>query len=152
MWPKIRDPLMLLSLVFLVFSLMLATIPEPDEEPDTPTPREQADQKAREVAYGVRHRVDAVRLMKEGDDEDALARLKQAAKFDPQGDKSPEAMKMRDDLLVRLGFVFEDPQWPPRAPSSAPVSSPSPSSDASTSPPPGTPSTTPSPSPSSRPR
>jgi hypothetical protein len=135
---------MLAALVFLVFSWMLRSMPEPDPAP--PTAIEQADQKAREVAYGVRHRDDAVRLMKEGNYEDALARLKQAAEFDPKGDKSPEVEKLYDDLLADVGFVFDDPQWPRPAPSSAPASS------ASAAPRPGVPSVKPSPSPSSRPR
>jgi hypothetical protein len=46
---------------------MLSSIPEPRPEPTTSI--EQADQKAREVAYGVRNGDDAVRLTKEGSDE-----------------------------------------------------------------------------------
>jgi hypothetical protein len=53
------------------------SIREPD--PETPTAIRQADQTARAVAHGVRRRVDAVRLMKERNYENALARLKQAA-------------------------------------------------------------------------
>jgi hypothetical protein len=116
-WPKLRDPFLIASVSLLILALMMDSVPEPGEPP--PTAQELRAQKKLDVAYAIRHRVDAVRFMNTGQYEDALARLKQAAKFDPEGDKSPDVDRMRDELLVATGFVIDDKWWPgptPRPP------------------------------------
>jgi hypothetical protein len=142
MWPKVRDPLMILAVSLLIVTWMIESIPEPP--PDPPTAQEQRDQKARDVAYGVRHRRDAVRLMNDGQYEDALARLKQAKRFDPDGATDPAVAQMFDDLLVATGFVIDDKWWPGPLPRPRPVTSISPG------PPPDDPSEGPPSSPSPR--
>jgi len=102
-WPKLRDPLLIASVSLLILALMMDSVPEPGPDAFPPTAQEVRAQKKLDVAYAIRHRVDAVRLMNEGQYEDALARLKQAAKFDPEGDKSPDVDKMRHELLVTSG-------------------------------------------------
>jgi hypothetical protein len=68
MWTRIRDPLMILAMSLLIVTWMLESIPAPGPEPLTA--QELRDQRSHNVAYGVRHRVDAVRLMNDGEYED----------------------------------------------------------------------------------
>jgi hypothetical protein len=118
-WERLRVPFFIASCLFLGATLLArgvvrdlqmdGALPSPLYEVFTrPAPAQRAAaQRASEKAYAVRIRADAERLASQGACEDALARLAQAAEFDPEGDARPEVQAMRRDLRTRLGEVVD---------------------------------------------
>jgi hypothetical protein len=116
LWSKLRIPVLIASILFLLFSIASSVIvPRLQEDDVLPSPlidlfvrHQPPGPSDAERAYAARLRADAQRLAGEGDPEDALARLDQAAQHDMPGDRAAEIQRMRRELRARIGEVLDN--------------------------------------------
>jgi hypothetical protein len=115
LWGKLRVPVLIASILFLLLAVastilvpalqMDGTLPSPATElfvRHDPASRWDAER-----AYAARLRSDAERLVGQGDYENALVRLDQAAGYDRQGDGDAEIQRTRQKLQARIGEVTD---------------------------------------------
>jgi hypothetical protein len=114
MWSKLRIPVLIGSTTFLLLSMAAwRIVPQLQEDGELPSPLTdliarhdmRADQAAARAAYAARLRTDAARLAREGDYENALVRLDQAATYDERGDMTSVVQEARQELRTRIAEV-----------------------------------------------
>lgn len=114
LWSKLRIPVLIGSSAFFLLSIAASRIvPQLQEDGELPSPltelfvrhESRADRAAAEAAYAGRLRADAARLAGEGDYENALVRLDQAATYDERGDMTNIVQEARHELRTRIAEV-----------------------------------------------
>jgi hypothetical protein len=114
---RLRFPLLALSLLLLAFSVhtllysdtrghsLLTYLREHPETPEEAAAR-RATERANTRQYAARLRADAYERIKAADYENALTRLDQAAKDDPEGDQADAVREVRD--TIAHAYVFAE--------------------------------------------
>jgi hypothetical protein len=109
-WRKLRIPIVILSLSFLVVAIALF-IKGLDEFGEMQSRAVRTAKDANSMAYAQRLREDGERLALEGAYEDAFARYDQARRFDHAGDLRGETKKKLDAIKEHVGEVVIDNEF-----------------------------------------